>query len=432
MPKITKRTVDAAAPKASRYYVWDTEIRGFGVLVLPSGVKSHIYRYRTPEGTERRATIGKHGDWTADEARDKADAMRRVVKDGGDPLGEKKAVRQAPTIGDVLDAYLASERFADKARTTQITDRGRIERHLRPLLGRRHVHLLTANDIERAKADIRDGKTAADFKTGKPRGRARVKGGPVAAQDTIGLLKAILAWAVRERIVSTNPAQHVTVGSHATRDTVIEDAADYGRLFKTLDRMEREKRIRAPAADAIRLIALTGARRGEVAGLRWSHVDLKRGQLVLPPSAHKTGRKTGKPREIGLPAVAQAIIGRQPAGEPDDFVFKPAKGSGAMALSRIWNVVRGEAELPEGIGLHGLRHSIGSTMAWAGAGAPEIMAALGHNQLSTVSRYIHWAQSAKSALSERAAAVAIAGMAVSTRDKDEKAPDVVNLRGRRD
>jgi hypothetical protein len=79
---------------------------------------------------------------------------------------------------------------------------------------------------------------------------------------------------------------------------------------------------------------------------------MKLGMLVLPPTAHKTGRKTGKAREIGLPAVAQAIIARQPDGKPDDYVFRPAKGDGAMALSKIWRAVRAEAQLPEGIGLH--------------------------------------------------------------------------------
>ena len=106
MPKIIKRIVDAAKPEARRYYVWDTEIKGFGLLVLPSGVKSYFFRYRTPEGVERRATIGKHGTLTPEEARRKADEMRRIGAAGGDPLGEKDALRQAPTVAAVLDAYI--------------------------------------------------------------------------------------------------------------------------------------------------------------------------------------------------------------------------------------------------------------------------------------------------------------------------------------
>jgi integrase len=408
--KITKRTVDAAnVDPGGRSYVWDTEIKGFGLLVLPSGVKSYIFRYRTPEGVERRATIGKHGTWTPDQARGKADVMRQEVKAGRDPLGEKRSIREAPTVADVLDDYLASARFKEKAPSTQAIDRGRIERHLKPLIGQKHVHTLTTDEIERTLAAIRDGKTAATVKT-KKRGKARVTGGETTARDTIGLLRVILNWAKQEGMVKSNPCDHIKLGAHGTRDVILEDATDYARLFQTLDRMEQEKRIRSPVADAIRLIALTGARRGEIANLQWSQVHLERGLIILPRKSHKTGRKTGKPREIGLPAVAKAIIVRQPVGKSDDFVFKPAKGNGAMALSRKWLTIRKEAGLPEGIGLHGLRHSIGSAMAWSGAGAPEIMAALGHSQLATAQRYIHWAQNARWALSERAASVALEGM----------------------
>jgi integrase len=146
-------------------------------------------------------------------------------------------------------------------------------------------------------------------------------------------------------------------------------------------------------------------------------VDLKRGRIVLPPSAHKTGRKTGKPRVIALPATAQALIARQPSGASDDFVFAPAKGDGALALSRVWRVVREEADLPDGIGLHGLRHSVASHLAMAGASSAELMSAMGHRQLSTTQRYLHFAENAQSLLAERAAKIAVAGMTVAKRRK---------------
>ena len=253
MAKITKRTVDAAAPQAKgkRRYLWDDEIKGFGLLVLPTGVKSYFYRYRTPEGRERRATIGKHGDFTPDQARDKADELRQAVKSGRDPLREKLELRAAPTVTELLDAYLASEKFKDKAPSTQAIDRGRIERHLKPALGRKHVHTVTPNEVERAFAAIRDGKTAANVKTGK-RGRARVTGGEGTARMAIELLRAAFSWAMRDGIVKANPCQHVKTGQSGTRDTILDDAAAYTRLFQTLDRMEAEKRIRGPVADAIR------------------------------------------------------------------------------------------------------------------------------------------------------------------------------------
>jgi integrase len=170
-----------------------------------------------------------------------------------------------------------------------------------------------------------------------------------------------------------------------------------------MEKMEVERRIRPAVADAIRVIALTGARRAEIAAMRWQHVDLKAGRIVLPPESHKTGSKTGKPRIIGLPAAAQAIIARQPDGEPEDLVFLPTKGAGIIALSKPWRAIRTEAGLPEGIGLHGLRHSLASWLAMQGAEAAELMTLLGHKQLSTSQRYIHWAKDQRAALAEKAA-----------------------------
>ena len=426
MPKLTKRVVDAATVAAERYIVWDPELKGFGLLVLPSGIRSYLYQYRTPEGRKRRITIGQHGAWTPDEARKAAEDYRQVVKTGGDPLGRKRALREALTVGELLDAYLASQDFANKTPITQAVDRGRIERHLRFLLGKKHAHLVTENDVQRAFAAIRDGKTAIDVKTGR-RGRARVRGGEGAAKMAIIVLGVIFNWGIRARLVKENPCRFVKVGTFGTRDTILDGAADYARLFQTLDRMEGEGRIRRPAADAIRLIALTGCRRGEAAGLRWSHVDLKRARIVLPPTAHKTGRKTGKPRIIGLPAAAQAIIARQPDGPPDGFVFAPVRGDGgAITLSHVWQDVRTEAKLPKTIGLHGLRHSLASHMAMAGAQASEIMTALGHRQLSTAQKYIHWAEDARQALAEKAATVALAGMAAASKPKGK----VLRMKGR--
>ncbi len=421
MPKISKRTVDAASPDpARRYFLWDTELKGFGLLVLPTGIKSYVLQYRTQDGTSRRATIGKHGKLTPNEARTKADAMRRAVVEGRDPLAEKRERRHAATVADVLDAYLASEAFAAKADSTRATDRGRILRHLKPLLGRVKADKLTPDQIKRASAAIRDGKTAVTEKTGF-RGQARVRGGEGAARKSVRLLRTVLSWAMAEKMVQSNPAAGIKTGADGTREIILEDADAYARLFRTLDVMETERRIRQPVADAVRVIALTGARRGEVASMCWRHVDLKSGLVIL--DVHKTAKTTGKPRQIGLPAAAAALIARQPAGGPDDYVFAPSRGAGPLVLSKPWRAIRAEAELPEGIGLHGLRHSLASHMAMQGAQASEIMTALGHGNLATSQKYIHWATDARQAIAEKAAAIALAGMAGG------EAAEVVPLKG---
>lgn len=417
MARISRRQVEGAkpSPDGKRWVLWDDRLTGFGLLVLPSGVKSYVFDYRTVEGRKRRATIGKANALTPDQARTIAEKMSATVKAGGDPLDAKARARQAATVGDILDAYLKSGRFVEKAASTQAVDQGRIRRHLRPLLGRTFANKLTAEDVRRAFAAIRDGKTATDEKT-KVRGRARVTGGETAARDSISLLRAILNWAVAEGLAKQNPAQNVKLGTNGQREIFLDDPDHYRRLFATLADMQERREIRAAVADCIRVIALTGARRGEIVGARWRHVDMRAGTIVLPPASHKTGRRTGKPRVIHLPTGAQEIIARQPAGEADDLVFKPAKGEGPIALSKPWRKIRQAAELPEGIGLHGLRHSVASWLALGGAQAAEIMGALGHRQLSTAQRYIHFADTARAALAERAAAPVLAGLAAAKAD----------------
>lgn len=420
MARITKRVVDAAQPAARPFFIWDDALKGFGLLVFPSGVKSFVFQYRTKEGRTRRATIAKVGTLTPDKARELAEAMAWDVRQGNDPLAEKRKHKDALTVAALLDLYMASPRYAEKAATTQAIGRGQIERHLKPLLGKRYAKDLTPDDVRRAYAAIRDGKTAARIKT-RQRGLARVKGGAGAARYAMRLFRAAMNWAVAEGHLPANPCTGVAFGADGKREAILSED-EYRRLFAALEKMERERRLRPAQADAVRLIALTGARRGEIAGLKWREVE--NGRLVLPPTRHKTGAKTGKPRIIALPTAGQEIIARQPAGGPDDFVFAPAKGSGPLELSKIWRVIRKEADLPETYGLHALRHSLASHLAIGGAEIAQIMAALGHRQLSTAARYIHFADRARSALAERAAAPALAGMAAA---KGTPKADIVRL-----
>jgi integrase len=408
--KLTRSAVDKATTTGKLSFIWDTEQSGLALQITPAGIKSFVFKYRTPEGDTARVTIGKYCDsLTLDQARKRAKDLHRDVLTGIDPRGEKKKRREAITVNQLLDQYLASPTFAKKADSTKSIDKGRIERHVRPLLGREYADKLTPDSIKKAQRAITEGKTAGNIKTIK-RGVAKVTGGAGTADKAVLVLRAAYSWAIEESMLTDNPAAKIKIAQAGQRDTILNDSDEYGSLFKALDRMETEHRIRRPVADAIRFIALTGARRGEVINLQWQWVDLRAGQVVLPPAAHKTGNKTGKPRIIALPAQAQAIIARQPEGKPDGYVFQPAKGEGPMSLNHPWGKVRAEAKLPAGLGLHGLRHSIATHLAMSGASNVELMEALGHKQVSTTQRYIHFAQKSRSTLAERAASVAVAGM----------------------
>lgn len=427
MPKLTKASVDRAAPGPTERFLWDEDPKGFGVKIFPSGIKTFIFQYRTPEGQSRRLTIGKMSDaLTLNQARDIARGHAVAVHQGRDPQVEKKARRSAITVNDLLDDYLQSEAFAGKAESTRAIDRGRMERHVRPLLGKEVADKLTPERVKAAHREITEGKTAARVKTGS-RGLARVSGGVGTANKAVLVLSAALKWGVDSNLVKQNvagiAAKELRAGRTGKREVIIEGADEYRRLFTALQRLESTKVLRPAAADAIRFIALTGARRGEATGLRWAWVDLKAGRIAIPAKHHKGGHKTGEQRIIMLPSEAQAIIARQPKGEPDDFVFAPAKGEGALSLGHVWPKVRTEAGLPANLGMHGLRHSIGTHLAMAGASTVELMETLGHKQVATTLRYVHFGDSARSTLAERAASVALAGLKA-----DDEKVEVVPLK----
>ena len=411
--EITKSVVDSAVASEKIFILWDSKTPGFGLAVYPTGVKSFVFGFRTPEGKNRRITIGKASEsLTADQARKRAKELYREVLNGGDPMGHKQKRQKALTVNQLLDLYLESPTFAKKAESTKYVDKGRIERHIRPLLGKQYADLLSPDSVRRAQNDITKGKTAANVKT-KARGVAKVTGSKGTADKAVLVLRAAYSWAVSEGILKDNPAASIKVDQPGQRDTIMAGSEDYARLFNTLVQMENELRIRQPVADAIRFIALTGARKGEVVSMTWSYVDQSAGQVSIPPNKHKTGGRTGKPRVITLPVAAQAIIARQPDGDPVDYVFIPAKGDGVISLAKPWRQVRKEAGLPAALGLHGLRHSLASHLAMDGASSAELMESLGHKQVSTTMRYIHFAEKSKSTLAERAAATALAGLAES-------------------
>ncbi|MGB6085522.1 Arm DNA-binding domain-containing protein, partial [Parvibaculum sp.] len=95
MPKITKRVVDAFQPdRTAERFLWDSELKGFGVRMMPSGVGSYIVKYRTAENRQRKMTIGRIGTMTTEEARQLAREHLTSASKGGDPSAERKQLRK--------------------------------------------------------------------------------------------------------------------------------------------------------------------------------------------------------------------------------------------------------------------------------------------------------------------------------------------------
>jgi hypothetical protein len=156
MPRLTKRTVDGTSPDSARdVFAWDDELPGFGLRVKPSGAKSFLVQYRNRNGRSRRLTVGRYGVLTPDQARGQARGVLARVANGEDPAEMRAADRNAATVAELCREYLdkavrgliITRRGKAKKNSTLYTDKGRIERHIIPLLGHRTVKDLTASDL---------------------------------------------------------------------------------------------------------------------------------------------------------------------------------------------------------------------------------------------------------------------------------------------
>lgn len=380
--RITKRTVDALKGTGKEFVLWDGELTGFGVRVRQSGSKSFVAVYRTGGRNTplRRVTIGSVGKIEADKAREEARTIIRQAELGQDRAAEKAKARAEMTFDRVCDLYLAEGCDTKKA-STLATDKGRIERHIKPLLGRKRIGEISRTDVEKFMRDVAAGKTAVDEKT-KRRGRAIVEGGKGTATRTVGLLGGIMSFAVSRQLRTDNPVRGVKRYADKKGQTFLS-ADELRRVGEALLKAEADGA--NPSAIAIiRLLAFTGARKSEIAGLRWSEIDLERGYLRLGDS--KTGAKV---IPIGAPAVEVLVGVSSIEGSP--FVFPASRGEGRFqGVERVWRKIRSDAAFPN-LRLHDLRHSFASVGLARGDALPVIGAILGHADVKTTSRYAHLA-----------------------------------------
>jgi integrase len=416
MPKITKKTVDGAkAPEnADRTYLWDSEVKGFGLMVTTRGVKSYVLQYRTPEGRSRRLTIGRHGSpWTPEEARQRAADMLRAARQGVDPLEARAEARAALTVAELADLYL-SEGAAEKPNKKQSsweTDRSNIERHIKPLIGSKIARSLIKADVSRFQVDVAAGKTAKDEKT-KPRGRAIVEGGRGIAARSLAVLSAMLSFAEERALIRSNPAKGVRSYKGQPKERFLGES-EVGFIANALAVLEREGAIPAVASSAIKLLLLTGCRKNEILALQWDHVDFERQCFRLPES--KTGAKT-----VAVAAPALAVLSDLP--KSTRWVLPATKGQGHyVGLQKHWKIVKAKAHAMgveaceqdgrsidkaprfDGVRIHDLRHSFASFAVMDGAALYLVGKLLGHKQARTTEIYAHVADDPLRATAEIAA-----------------------------
>ena len=336
---------------------------------------------------ESHAKSGICAPWTPDTARAEARRILGEVAGGADPSVEKQGKRKAESVNQLCDAYwadaesgnLLTRRLTPKKALTLRSDKGRIDKHIRPLLGQMKVVAVTRADIEAFMRAVADGKTAARAKTAKKRGLSNVRGGRGTASRTVGLLGAIFTYAVRHGMRADNPVHGVMRPADGRRERRLSDK-EYAALGTGL-RKATDERVWPAAIAAARFLALTGWRSGEALGLRWTEVDFPR------RTARLADTKTGESVRPLSNAACEVLRSLTRSG---DLVFPPTRGDGRMSgFRKLWDRIAKLAELPADVTPHVLRHSYASLAADLGYSEPTIAALVGHKGYTITSRYVH-------------------------------------------
>jgi integrase len=398
----TKRRIDAMQPRET---LWDgggrEAVKGLGIRCREGGTKTFGLKYRVA-GRQRWLTLGKFGSpLTVDMARNKAKKLLGEVADGRDPAEGILAEKRAGTVEDLCKSYreavktMPTRRGRLKAPGTLAVESGHIDRHIIPLLGTRKVPSITRRDIEKFQEQVAAGVTKATVKTTK-RGKAIVKGGRGTAARCLNTLGAIFAYGVKLDLRDDNPV-HGVVRFEGNAVKKFLSPAEMKSLGKAIVEAEADH---PQAAAIIRLLAMTGARRSEIARLRWPWVDLHHGVLRLPNS------KTGE-RLIVLGQSARDLIACLPRHNGTDLVFPPTR-AGALyeGTPKVWRSIRDAAKITARI--HDLRHHFASVAGELGYALPTISALLGHSIPGTTGRYLHHTDAALRTAADRIAAAVLA------------------------
>jgi len=415
--RLTKRVLDAIQPSTTETFMWDADLRGFGVRVSPRGRKSFIVAYRMGgNGSQaRRQVLGVYGVLTVDEARDRARRILARVAEGIDPVAEAeaaKAAAKAATQADerrqreeevererqsalrldrLAERFMAEHVALKRKKTTYAFYRIVLDKHLLPALGTRDVREITRQDVAKLHAGLAAKATTAN--------------------RAVAVLGSIYGWADRLEILpegSRNPtaklekfAEHgrdrfLSIDELARLGAAIREAETAGIEWaprpegKTKHAPKAENRrvtIAPEAAAAVRLLLFTGARLREILNLEWAAVDVDRGLLRLRDS--KTGPKVivlnAPARAVlaGLPRDGRFVVGGSVAVVDGKLIEKPRAD-----LKRPWALVTKAAGL-DGLRIHDLRHSFASVGAGDGHGLTIVGKLLGHATTRMTERYSH-------------------------------------------
>jgi len=343
MAKLTSKAVENIKPTAARQEIPDALLPGLYLIVQPSGARSWAVRYRH-DGRPRKHTLGPYPAIDLATARALGGKALRTVAEDRDPAGERQEQR-ANSVAEVAAQFLAKHGQRHyRPRTLKETERV-LKLYVVSRWGNRPIASVT-------RAQVRDmlDKIVGDT--------------PVLANRVHSMTRKLFGWAVEHEIIPVSPLTGLKAPAvEKSRDRILTDQ-ELRAVWQAAGQM-------GVYGALVRLLALTGQRRGEIAGLTWSEIDLGKRLISLPRDRVKNDR----PHEVPLSPEAATLIEALPRFS-ERYVFSlgsvPIGGFGKYKakLDKLCGV--------ENFTLHDLRRTCASGMARLGVGLPVIEKVLNH------------------------------------------------------
>ena len=359
--RIIGKTVDRLRPPPTGSRIlYDNEIPGFGARITSKGTVSFVLNYCI-RGRERRYTIGRHPIISATAAREEAIQLRGRILRGLDPLAARADDRAAATVAELARDYLTRHAEPYKHPSSVHNDKGMLDGIVLPRFGRLRVAAVDRRDVETLHHQL--------------------KGTPYRANRVLSLLSKMFSLAVHWGWRSDNPTQGIPRYHEEPRARWLTQE-ELERLQAALAAHPDQK-----AANAVRLILQTGARKGEVLCASWPEFDLERG-VWTKPSHHTKQQRT---EHLPLSAATVKLLRSMKKQAEGEFLFPGRDPAGPLRdLKGIWEDLCQAARL-EHVRLHDLRHTYASHLVSSGVPLALVGRLLGHTQPQTTARYAHLA-----------------------------------------
>jgi integrase len=355
---------EIAAPANGNRIVYDTVVTGLGCRVTARGARAYVLNYRVRRGpkagTERRYTIGAITDWSIAAARTEAKRLKQLIDQGGDPVGEEKRDREAPTVTKLCERFITDHVENKKPRTRAEYTR-LVERIIKPKLGRLKVEAVESEDIERLHREL------------KPT--------PRQANHVVAVLSKMFNLAERWKLrpLNSNPCRHLERYSETERDRYPKPE-ELERIGAAIRTMAPERAISAGDVACIQFLALVGCRLSEAVALDLADVDFRTGAWTLRDA--KAGDRIVM---LGAPALALLVGLDRTTGRA--FVRADDTPVTINTVEKAWAGIRTRAAVPD-LRLHDLRHGVGTYAGAAGLNAFLVRDLLGHRTLAMTGRYV--------------------------------------------